>query len=388
VKKSTIWALITMLASYITQTPYSFVSFLDKDKQWFKAVNGLSIEDLPINDSICSNLLIEKQSSLVVADLTKEARFAKKAFLKQHPEIKFYASVPLRSANDCIIGSLGVLDTSARSLDIQQMIGLITVAQQIIYRLDLARMNHEQKNLLIQYSKLSEMGSYAATVAHEINNPLSILNSQVSILNYKAETGTPIPKEEILEFSQSFERNIQRVSKIVKGLKNISRNSSNDPFESTSIQSIFDDTLEFCRKKMINEGVDFVNAAVPELKIECRAAQISQVVLNLINNACDAIENLPKKWIKLEVLDLKNSIQISITDSGAGIPEDIQAKMFSNFFTTKDVGKGTGIGLSVSSEIIKGHAGTLIIDSSCPNTKFVITLPKQQKQSEQLASAA
>jgi GAF domain-containing protein len=81
---------ITMLASYITQTPYSFVSFLDKDKQWFKAVNGLSIEDLPINDSICSNLLIEKQSSLVVADLTKEARFAKKAFLKQHPEIKFF----------------------------------------------------------------------------------------------------------------------------------------------------------------------------------------------------------------------------------------------------------------------------------------------------------
>jgi signal transduction histidine kinase len=104
------------------------------------------------------------------------------------------------------------------------------------------------------------------------------------------------------------------------------------------------------------------------------------VILNLLNNSVDAISELKEKWIEIVVAETASCIEVKITDSGRGIPKEIQNKIFNPFFTTKVVGKGTGLGLSISKGIIEAHGGHFQINNECPNTQFVIQLPKCQNQ--------
>ncbi|MEK6579858.1 MAG: HAMP domain-containing sensor histidine kinase, partial [Bdellovibrionota bacterium] len=113
------------------------------------------------------------------------------------------------------------------------------------------------------------------------------------------------------------------------------------------------------------------------LAIQGRQTQLSQVLLNLFNNAYDAVQTLTDKWIKIKVADTDQWVEIWVTDSGPGISSEVVSKMFQPFFTTKGVGKGTGLGLSISKKIIETHGGTLNVEMESPNTCFRITLPKR-----------
>ena len=112
-----------------------------------------------------------------------------------------------------------------------------------------------------------------------------------------------------------------------------------------------------------------------EVKVKCRPVQISQVIINLIGNACDAIESLPDKWIKIGIRNASGPIVLFVMDSGRGIPESIAKKIFQPFFTTKDVGKGTGLGLSISKGIMDAHGGSISVDFECENTCFLLSFP-------------
>ncbi len=115
-----------------------------------------------------------------------------------------------------------------------------------------------------------------------------------------------------------------------------------------------------------------------DLPFECRPAQVLQVLVNLLNNAFDAIQNNTEKWVRLGVEDAGDQLVISVTDSGKGIPSETAQQTLQAFFTTKPPGKGTGLGLSLSREIAESHHGSLTIDTKKPNTCFVLRLPKKQ----------
>src|SRR5690606_20345244 len=108
--------------------------------------------------------------------------------------------------------------------------------------------------------------------------------------------------------------------------------------------------------------------------------EISQVILNLVTNAIDAISNLPTRWIKVEVQEDQDFVTISIQDSGI-ISQEIKERLFKDSFTTKPIGKGTGIGLTVSKRIVEAHKGKIKLDDSTPNTNFVIQIPTAKEQS-------
>ena len=112
------------------------------------------------------------------------------------------------------------------------------------------------------------------------------------------------------------------------------------------------------------------------LVANCRAVEISQVLLNLIGNAVDAVEDAQDKWLKIAVLDLGPFIEIAVTDSGRGISEAARKKLFQPFFTTKEIGKGTGLGLSISQGIMVAHKGEIRFDLNSPHTRFVVRLLK------------
>ncbi len=159
-------------------------------------------------------------------------------------------------------------------------------------------------------------------------------------------------------------------------MQSFSRNTDKDPFKQTRLSSIINDTLSLCMEKIRNNGVDLqLDSQDGFIEIECRPAQICQVLLNLIMNANDAISNLKEKWIKIQVHKDENTAEIRITDSGNGIPEAVSEKMFQPFYTTKEIGKGTGLGLSISKGIIEHHGGNLSLETNSKNTCFIITIP-------------
>ena len=135
--------------------------------------------------------------------------------------------------------------------------------------------------------------------------------------------------------------------------------------------------MPFCMERLRQNSVELrVPPVEKSLRIDCRPTEISQVLLNLLNNAVDAVQPLAEKWVELKVRNAGNEIEISVTDSGAGIPEKIRDKMGQPFFTTKVVGHGTGLGLSISKGIVEAHGGRLSLDAECEHTRFVVMLPK------------
>jgi C4-dicarboxylate-specific signal transduction histidine kinase len=234
---------------------------------------------------------------------------------------------------------------------------------------------------LISGAKMSALGQMASGVAHEINNPLAVIQN-LSAQMEELVTEKDVDRGLIVQMTKNIIETTTRIAKIVQGLRVFSREGSFDNFQSTNLIDVINDTLSFCQSRM--------NGMEIELKlVNCenaiwfagRQVEVSQVLLNLLNNSCDAIAEFEEKWVAIGIREAKDWIEIHVSDSGKGIPRNIQAKIFQPFFTTKEAGKGTGLGLSISKGIISSHGGDLYYDGNSPNTCFVVKLPKSQAQS-------
>lgn len=238
---------------------------------------------------------------------------------------------------------------------------------------DLEELHREQ---IFKQSKMASLGEIAGNIAHEINTPLQVISGRVQEIKRELKRES-FDKLEVLESIEKIELTSQRIGKIIQGLKNYARDGESDPFQSTSLNTIVEDSLALCNDRLKKHAIA-VSFAHPfeNIKIDCRSIQISQVLINLFNNACDALESLPEnqKWLIIAVQKLEEKIEIAVTDGGRGIEPVVREKLFCSTITTKPQGKGTGIGLNIAKKIVEEHGGELFIDKTCPNTKFVIRL--------------
>jgi C4-dicarboxylate-specific signal transduction histidine kinase len=176
-------------------------------------------------------------------------------------------------------------------------------------------------------------------------------------------------------------KTVTRIAVIVQGLRTFSRDASNDKFSSASLSEVIHSTLSLCQEKFRSKDIAVsIDIDPPNLTALCQQVQISQVLLNLLNNSCDAILPLQDKWIKISATVGGLGVRLSVTDSGNGIKKEIDDKIFNPFFTTKEVGKGTGLGLSISRGIMEAHHGKISLNPKCANTCFVIELPQGETQ--------
>ncbi|KAB8040667.1 GHKL domain-containing protein [Silvanigrella paludirubra] len=230
---------------------------------------------------------------------------------------------------------------------------------------------------LVSSSKMSALGEMAGGVAHEINTPLGVITLRASQIKRVLDK-EPINIDTIKNYIDIIEKVAQQIAKIVLGLRSFSRSGDQDKFILTSLRSIFDNTFILCSERLIQREVKLIDELNDNnLSINCRSVQISQVLLNLINNACDAIMNQNDKWIKIFVDQTESVIKINVMNSGEKISKDIQDKIMQPFFTTKDIGQGTGLGLSISKGIIESHGGKLYLDTLSKHTVFIIEIPKK-----------
>ncbi|MFS4461146.1 PAS domain-containing protein [Bdellovibrio sp. HCB2-146] len=239
----------------------------------------------------------------------------------------------------------------------------------------------EARANMISAAKMAALGEMSAGIAHEINNPLTVIQARAFQLAQMADNNK-LDTEKVKQAAESISRTADKIARIIRSLRSFAREGTFDPYEVVSVNQIVEETLEFCRTRFYNHGIEIELEPIPEdLEIECRLVQIEQVLLNLLNNSFDAIQQLEEKWIRVRVACQDNMIEIYVIDSGRGIPEDIQQKMMLPFFTTKEVGKGTGLGLSISSGIMRSHKGELFLDRQAANTTFVIRMPRWQADS-------
>lgn len=229
-----------------------------------------------------------------------------------------------------------------------------------------------QRVRTLEGEKMAALGEMAAGMAHEINNPVAVI--QLTSEQLQEVLGDEsIDRDLCQEMSGNIHKMAGRIATIVRSLKSFARDGQSDPFVETSLDAIVQDTLVLCNEKFRSRQVPLRYTPIPgHVTISCRSVQISQIVLNLLQNALDAVEPLPERWVEVGWSETPEGFALEITDSGAGIPEAIREKILQPFFTTKEVGKGTGLGLSISKGIMEAHKGELTIDAKSPNTKFVL----------------
>lgn len=250
---------------------------------------------------------------------------------------------------------------------------------------------------LIQAEKMASLGELTAGIAHEIQNPLNFVNNFSELTNELIdEMNEEIDKgdyEEVKALAIDIKQNLEKINhhgkradSIVKGMLQHSRTSSGQK-DLTDINSLVDEFLRLSyhglRAKDKSFNSDFKTHLEPELpKVAVIPQDMGRVFLNLINNAFYAVNEKKKRaedfnpLVEVSTKNLGKSVQITISDNGGGIPEHIKSKIFQPFFTTKPTGEGTGLGLSLSYDIVKAHGGELRVESKDgEGSVFIINLP-------------
>lgn len=237
-----------------------------------------------------------------------------------------------------------------------------------------------QQEKLIMSAKMASLGEMAAGVAHEVNNPLAIISNKVQLIRSQLEKGK-LDSEKIFFELDRMDATIHRIASIIQGLRSFARESENDPYSENQLHELIEETLDLCRQRISAKGVR-LDLFMPDSPVyfKARGVQISQVILNLLNNALDALDTLEageEKWIRIKIIETADKLQFIISNSGPGIPENIQEKIMQPFFTTKKIGQGTGLGLSISQGIVAQHGGQLYLDTTAPTTTFIFEILKE-----------
>lgn len=235
---------------------------------------------------------------------------------------------------------------------------------------------------LLQAEKLAAIGKIAATVAHEINNPLSGVFTYIKLMERKIENGKV--EQEVAKFREYLSimsREVERTSTIVRNLLDFSRPKAPSR-KLTNLTKLIEETLILITNqiKVNNIVVEKRFNNIPEVMVD--PSQMKQVFLNIMVNACEAIEKGGVFTITTDYRQEKNTVILGFSDTGIGIPPEDIPKIFDPFFTTKQ--KGTGLGLSVVEGIVTRHGGFLEVKSEVgKGTKVSITLPVDSKVEEE-----
>jgi PAS domain S-box-containing protein len=234
----------------------------------------------------------------------------------------------------------------------------------------------QQQAKIVASSKMSELGTMAGGIAHEINNPLAVIHGKSQKLQSLFNVGEIDPAV-FRKDLKMIEDTATRIAKIVKGLRAFARDGAKDPSEIVLATSVIDDTLELCAARFRHHGISLRYQGGSPAMVECRPVQISQVLLNLLNNSFDSVQSLSAPWIEISVTEESDTIRLAVTDSGPGIPPELRERVMQPFYTTKPVGKGTGLGLSISRAIVEDHGGKLTIDDVGSHMRISMFLPRR-----------
>ncbi|WP_438004495.1 chemotaxis protein CheB [Sorangium sp. So ce321] len=254
---------------------------------------------------------------------------------------------------------------------------LILLIFDVTERVKTQRLILSQQEELSRFSKLASLGEVAAGISHEINTPLNVITTKTDLLKRLAERGQ-LEKERLARVATDIDGMVENITNVISGLKSITRMES-EKLRPHNVQELIREAVRVSGFRLQQASVHLsFDLPREELVIDCYPVQIVQILINLINNAVDAISALRERWIRIEARSSDGKVHVRVIDSGKGIDPAIAEKIMTPFFTTKKEEHGTGLGLSLSRNIAQHHRGDLRLAMEEKNTCFELELPEKQ----------
>ncbi|CAN5762487.1 ATP-binding protein [soil metagenome] len=416
---------ITFMASIICDVPIALISFVDKDRQWFKSHKGLSVTETLREYSFCSRALDQPTDSFIVEDSRLDDRFKDNPYVTGSPNIVFYAGIPLINELGYGLGTVCVIDNKPRVLTDQQLTGLKILSNQVMNLLQLRKTNEDliiakqqleiQNKILddngkelvemvenlvssrveevaaqnIELEKMNkELQAFTFISNHDLQEPLRKIQSFVSLISEReAKKLSPKGQEYLLIITKAAER----MRALIRDLLAYSRVTETKMiFEETSLQNVVNE-IKFDLKAEIAEKYIHI-AVMQDCNLKVIPFQFQQLIYNLISNSIKFSRPDVQSFIKIycelntgahfdnnKLLATEKYFCINVIDNGIGFNNEYNEKIFEPFqrLHPKQTQKGTGIGLTIVKKIVENHKGIISAHSDeNSETSFKIYIPE------------
>lgn len=247
--------------------------------------------------------------------------------------------------------------------------------------LNLQKENHKKE-------RFTMLGEMVSGLAHEINNPLTIIMASSNLINKELKNTHQNERtsEKLKTLNHKIESHSSRINNLIVSLREYSKNENEINKDILNLNDFIKSLAKDRAEQFLKYQIEFrIKTSAEEIWINANEAILRQAFQNLIANSFDAVHLLPERWIEIEMNLKKEYLEFTITDSGNGIAEEYHEKLMSAFFTTKDIGKGMGIGLLLSARYFEFHQAELSYNKFAHNTQFKIKM-KAKIQSSHFAS--
>lgn len=232
-----------------------------------------------------------------------------------------------------------------------------------------------QRSKLVAASKLSALGELSAALTHEINNPLAVILGRAEMIRDHLAGANP-SLETVRKMVESIENTGRKIEKIMSTVRSLAHGGDAEPLQRVTLESLIESAMDIVGARLKGHDVRVeTKLHDPGRVLECRSTEVFQILINLLSNAHDAVIGVDERWIRIESCDDDDGVRLSVVDSGEGIADDVRAKLFSPFFTTKQIGVGTGLGLTISHGLAARNGARLWLDEKREPTCFNLWLP-------------
>lgn len=338
---------ITDLAALLCDTPISLITFVDKERQWFKSHKGLDVEQTKREFAFCAHAINNPSQICEVKNALDDERFYDNPLVTGNPNIRFYAGAPLITKNGQALGTLCVIDTKPKQLSKQQKNGLKFLANKTMRILELRRSHKDLEN------SYQELEKFAHIISHDIKGPLGNIDSLCQMLSEKLEGKLQEEDMELITHLQQSSSGLKDfVDEILKFY--LLKDSDDLQGELIDLDKFFKNLEDLVANE--NESIEW-----PKGTIETNNTALNQIMLNLLTNAFK-YNYSEKRFAKIDFKELNGKYHFSVADNGIGIDKAQKEKVFKPFETlsTKDRNKNTGTGLGMATvqkliKMLEGH---------------------------------
>jgi signal transduction histidine kinase len=374
---------ITFLASKICGTPISLVTLIDETRQWFKSKYGLEINQTPREYAFCAHAIQDQDNILIVPDSREDIRFQDNPLVTDHPNVVFYAGVPLVTPQGFPLGTLCVIDNVPRRLEESQIEALQALANQLIKLLELRiafiQLGESEQRLKELNATKDRLFSI---IGHDLRGPIGGFKSLIQLLISGYDLSN---SKQLLEILKVIHKTANSTYDLLENLLEWAKSQQNEIVfnpEKINLKDLVFNIMNLFSEVILNKEINIVNEIPEDQFLVADKNMLSTVLRNLISNAIKFTPN--GKSIKILVANMGENIKISVQDEGTGIREEDLPKLFNSLSPLSTYGtqgeKGSGLGLLLCKDFIERHNGIIEVNSIWgKGSTFSFTLPQATK---------
>jgi len=347
------------LAATICDVPIALISFVDRDRQWFKSFVGIETQEMSRDVSFCAHA-IWQTGVFEITDATLDERFADNPLVTGHPDIRFYAGQPLRTADGLALGTLCTIDRVPRILGDRQREALAILARQVVHQLELRRAASDLARLN------DDKDRFFSVIAHDLRSPFSGLLGLVDLMREEAGTMGP---DDTVKYIGLLHQSLHHVYELSENLLKwalIEQGKMGFHPVDLVVGKLFAEVLAPVREVLVRKGLAARVLGDPDLVLRADKNMVETALRNLLTNA---IKFTPSGGIlSLEAVRQEADLWISISDTGEGMgPDQLGALRTGRrvpVHAKKGQEPGAGLGLTLVRQFVARHGGRMEIDSS------------------------